>query len=160
VSILQPAVPLQGGGEPLEAILVREGRLMSLHGLLLKQGLPDHLLDSLLEWLAGMKLIAETEQKVPLLWLLVVRLLVRTSRPDKVSIFCQHLSAAGEERGWDILGVIGLRKQLQPSARLRVLARVSAALLLVQFPKSGDQVRPRTSADSPGAVQNLSTSSM
>jgi len=163
VSILQPAVAFQAGQEPLEHLLVKEGHLLSLHALLLKQGPPEHQLPSLLEWLPLVRIQDDSEYKVTLLWRIVLRLLVdaaRVGRSDKVSAFSQYLSVVGEDRGWDILGAIGLRKQYQPSVRMRVLARLTNALVLAQFPKCADAVCPRTGADSPGALQNLSSSSM
>lgn len=163
MSILQPAVAFQAGQQPLEHLLVKEGHLLSLHALLLKQGPPEHKLPSLLEWLPAMCLREDYEHKVALLWQIALRLLVveaSSGRSDKVSAFSQYLDGVGEDRGWDILVAIGLRKQYQPSVRLRILARVTNALVLAQFPKCSDVVCPRTGANAPGALQNLNSSSM
>ncbi|XP_059479588.1 ectopic P granules protein 5 homolog [Neocloeon triangulifer] len=167
VSILQPAVPLQAGKEPLEHLLVKEGQLLSLYAFLLKQGLPDHTFADILDWLAVVKVSEESEQKIPLLWNAVLQLIRKGAKSEnvpsqfmqKINKFSQHLTVVGEDKGWNLLGAIGLRKQSRASVRMRILARVTAALVLAQFYKCGEEFKSRLISEAPGALGNLSSSS-
>ncbi|XP_065333691.1 ectopic P granules protein 5 homolog [Cloeon dipterum] len=168
VSILQPAVPSQGGKEPLEHFLVNEGQIFSIYALHLKLGQQEHSFTELITLLPAIKISEETEQKIPLLWNAVLLLIQSGTQheklPDKlvkhVLAFCVHLANVGEDKGWDLLGAIGLRKQTQASVRLRILARFTAALVFAQFPKLGEEYKCRHESTSPGALGNLSSSSL
>ncbi|KAF4516976.1 hypothetical protein B566_EDAN005578 [Ephemera danica] len=182
LAFLQAVAPLprsqQQAWEPLEHTLVKEGHLLSLHALLLKRHPQEKteqaaMLASLVEWLSAVKMSESVEHKLPMLWKLAFSLSLSlceksvsedgTLEPalvQKLNQLAQYLTGVGEDKGWGLLGVIGLRRQPQASIKLKLLARTLAAFLLVQLPSAGegDKRFVRLTADAPGALGTISSS--
>jgi hypothetical protein len=125
----------QESWEPFEYTLVKEGNLLSLHALLLKRHPQEKseqasMLGSLVEWLSVVKISDSVEHKLPILWKLAFSLslalceksvcedgTLEQTLVQKLNQLAQYFTGVGEDKGWGLLGVIGLRKQPQASMK-------------------------------------------
>ncbi|XP_034233842.1 ectopic P granules protein 5 homolog isoform X2 [Thrips palmi] len=150
VSILQPTVPRQ---PPTEEVLITDGNLLSLHGLLLLQlrlcrDIREEaiLLSSLMTWLNSVRPTEQVEAKLTLLWCQVLYLAQRqvSQSGDRATAasclhqLVQHASAVAEHKagGWGLLSAIGIGKQLSVTPRCRLLCRFLCAFVSAQLPES------------------------
>lgn len=169
VSILQPTVPRQ---PPTEDVLIANGHLLSLHGLLLLQlrscrDIREEaiILTSLTSWLNSVRPTEQLEAKLPLLWRQVLYLAQRqvcesgdrAAASSSLHQLVQHANTVAEHKagGWGLLSAIGIGKQLSVSPRCRLLCRFLCAFVSAQLPESKtDYNLVRSTPNSPGSVTN------
>lgn len=169
VCLLQPTIPRQ---PPTEEVLISNGHMLSLHGLLLLQlqscrDIREEaiLLASLSTWLNCVRPTEQLESKLPLLWCQVLHLAHRqisqsgdrNTAASSLHQLVQHAETVADHKagGWGLLSAIGIGKQLSVSPRCRLLCRFLCAYVSAQLPESKiDNNCVRCAPNSPGSITN------
>ncbi|KAE9544479.1 hypothetical protein AGLY_000020 [Aphis glycines] len=156
LSLVQPVrLHYQGIGE----VLMTSSHLLTLYTLALKESqnrsaYPD-ILNTLVQCLESVKPNNITENKLPLLWSLVLRL--STVEDDQTAEYLLRVAnsaaqLAQHKQSWSLFDAIRLQKQTSISPKCRVLCRALVAFIYSQLPenKSSRKQHIRQEDNAPG----------
>ncbi|XP_050538200.1 ectopic P granules protein 5 homolog isoform X2 [Daktulosphaira vitifoliae] len=161
VLTLLPSVHLHYQG--LAEILMSSSHLLTLYALALKesqnQSSYSDILITLVQCLESVKPNNISENKLPLIWSLTLRL--SSFEDDHTSNYLLRISAAANQlaqfkQSWSLFDAIRLQKQTNITTKCRVLCRALAAFIHAQLPenKSSRKQFIRQDANAPGGFSS------